>query len=106
MSKATTADLTIQKAHELDIPKCKFCAETDQDCLETHHIVPRRKGGSNKEENLVQLCASCHRKLETLYNQRFYNKIENQKDKFECPYCGKQHRNFQIHKDHTMRCFE
>jgi 5-methylcytosine-specific restriction endonuclease McrA len=29
--------------------------------LEVHHIVSRKHGGSNKAENLVTLCGSCHR---------------------------------------------
>jgi len=29
--------------------------------LEVHHIVSRQKGGSNQTDNLVTLCASCHR---------------------------------------------
>ena len=29
--------------------------------LEVHHIKPRHQGGSNCPENLVTLCASCHR---------------------------------------------
>jgi hypothetical protein len=29
--------------------------------LEVHHIVPRQKSGSNKAENLMTLCGSCHR---------------------------------------------
>jgi 5-methylcytosine-specific restriction endonuclease McrA len=29
--------------------------------LEVHHITPRRHGGTNKPENLVTLCAACHR---------------------------------------------
>jgi len=29
--------------------------------LEVHHIVARNRGGSNQAENLVTLCASCHR---------------------------------------------
>ncbi|MCB1163435.1 HNH endonuclease [bacterium] len=29
--------------------------------LEVHHRVPRSRGGSNATENLVTLCASCHR---------------------------------------------
>jgi len=29
--------------------------------LEVHHIVSRQQDGSNKAENLVTLCASCHR---------------------------------------------
>jgi len=34
--------------------------------LEIHHIKSRGNGGSNKEENLVTLCGSCHR----LYHER------------------------------------
>jgi len=29
--------------------------------LEVHHIVSRQQGGGNQAENLVTLCASCHR---------------------------------------------
>ena len=29
--------------------------------LEVHHIVSRQQGGSNESENLMTLCASCHR---------------------------------------------
>jgi 5-methylcytosine-specific restriction endonuclease McrA len=29
--------------------------------LEVHHIKPRNQGGSNKSENLMTLCAACHR---------------------------------------------
>ncbi|MCK9995977.1 MAG: HNH endonuclease, partial [Candidatus Krumholzibacteria bacterium] len=29
--------------------------------LEVHHIKPRHQGGSNTTENLMTLCASCHR---------------------------------------------
>ncbi len=29
--------------------------------LEVHHIVSRRQGGNNNAENLMTLCASCHR---------------------------------------------
>ncbi len=31
--------------------------------LEVHHLVPRSAGGENRPENLVTLCASCHRLL-------------------------------------------
>ena len=29
--------------------------------LEVHHIVPRSRGGTNHESNLITLCSSCHR---------------------------------------------
>ena len=29
--------------------------------LEVHHVTPRRKGGTNRPENLTTLCGACHR---------------------------------------------
>lgn len=48
--------------------KCYFCGEKDSSCLETHHIIPRSMNGPDYNENLVTLCANCHRKIEDLYN--------------------------------------
>jgi len=53
--------------------KCYFCSETE--CLEEHHIVPKRYEGSDCDENLVQVCPTCHRKLERIYNERFYENL-------------------------------
>lgn len=52
---------------------CYFCDETA--CLEEHHIVPRRFGGSDDSANLVRVCPTCHRKLESLYDKRFYDQL-------------------------------
>lgn len=38
--------------------KCELCG-TDT-FLETHHIVSKSFGGSNKKENLASLCSNCH----------------------------------------------
>lgn len=56
------------------------CYERDgwtcQDCrvkchngvrIQAHHIIPRRHGGGDELENLVTLCASCHRKREAKF---------------------------------------
>lgn len=43
--------------------KCVIC-DYDQN-LEVHHKIPRRLGGINHEDNLVTLCTSCHRAIET-----------------------------------------
>jgi len=41
--------------------KCEICEiETEQ--LEVHHIIPRSRGGTNKESNLISICVSCHGK--------------------------------------------
>jgi len=54
---------------------CYFCGG-GEGVLETHHIVPRRFGGSDEAENLVDLCPTCHQKLERLYDRRFYEEVE------------------------------
>lgn len=53
---------------------CHFCKGGDG-VTETHHIVPRRFGGSNDGENLVELCPTCHRKVESLYDRDFYQTL-------------------------------
>ena len=53
---------------------CYFCGG-GADVLEKHHIVPRRHGGSDAEENLVDLCPTCHERLERLYDKRFYDRL-------------------------------
>lgn len=44
-----------------DLYRCQRpgCGHTGY--LEVHHKVPRAKGGTNEEENLVTLCGGCHR---------------------------------------------
>lgn len=55
--------------------KCYFCGEKDSSCLETHHIIPQSMGGPDYQENLVKLCANCHRKIEDLYDPIKLNTI-------------------------------
>ncbi|WP_088230734.1 HNH endonuclease [Bacillus cereus] len=44
--------------------KCVICeCETD---LHVHHKIPRRLGGIHHKDNLVTLCASCHKAVETV----------------------------------------
>lgn len=40
--------------------RCKECGYYKH--LEVHHIIPKSKGGSDDEENLVTLCQRCHAK--------------------------------------------
>jgi 5-methylcytosine-specific restriction endonuclease McrA len=55
---------------ERDGYKCRRCGTTDEELksagshLTVHHIVPRKKGGSNWHSNLITLCISCHREVE------------------------------------------
>lgn len=55
--------------------QCFICGEDNPNRLETHHVVPRRFGGADSDENLARLCAGCHSAIEKLYNKRFYDRL-------------------------------
>ena len=63
---------------------CYFCGSEGP--IETHHVVPRRLDGSDHSENLVDLCPTCHERLERLYNNRFYDKLEDAFRPIKRPY--------------------
>jgi len=42
---------------------CFFCGKT---ATSKHHIIPRRIGGSGKQNNKVDVCDNCHAKLHKL----------------------------------------
>lgn len=45
-----------------EVGKCENCGfDKLIDCLEVHHVVPRKVGGSSKRRNLQVLCSICHR---------------------------------------------
>jgi hypothetical protein len=52
---------------------CHFCARRRE--IEAHHIVPQRFNGRDTRENLVGVCERCHKKLERLYDKRFYEQL-------------------------------
>ena len=54
---------------------CYICGRGHPDILEAHHIVPRRYNGSDEDPNIVELCPSCHKALERLYDLRFWTKV-------------------------------
>lgn len=56
-----------------DTDRCYFCPKRTD--IEVHHIVPRRFNGTNERENLVAVCDRCHKKLERLYDSRFYESL-------------------------------
>lgn len=73
---------------KIDTDRCHFCAKRRD--IEGHHIVPQRFNGSDSRENLVGVCDRCHKKLEALYDKRFYEKLGiddkkgERKNHFEC----------------------
>lgn len=43
---------------------CQYCKGKHKDSkLEVHHIIFRSQGGSDKEDNLITLCHTCHKRL-------------------------------------------
>ena len=56
-----------QLALSRDLWQCRNC-ESDGP-LEVHHIIPLRRGGTNKLNNLVTLCRTCHRGLHKRINR-------------------------------------
>lgn len=43
---------------------CQYCKGKSKDSrLHVHHIIFRRNGGSDEQENLITLCKTCHDKL-------------------------------------------
>jgi len=72
---------------------CYFCGHGDNAALEKHHIVPRRHDGGDEESNMVTVCANCHRKLESLYDESFYAELgvetdsdDDSEDEHDNPY--------------------
>jgi len=56
--------------------ECRFCGKTNEEHIEetdrgldAHHIIPERDGGEDTMRNLVALCRSCHRTMESLHGQ-------------------------------------
>ena len=47
--------------------RMKFCCACFSDKnLHHHHLIPRIKGGSDDQTNLITLCGSCHAKIHNL----------------------------------------
>ncbi|MGA1846219.1 RNA-guided endonuclease IscB [Deferribacter abyssi] len=41
---------------------CRLCKnKTKNKVLEVHHLIPRNKGGTDKPDNLITLCRTCHK---------------------------------------------
>ena len=39
---------------------CEICGFPVSELLQVHHVIPKSRGGSNKQSNKVQLCPTCH----------------------------------------------
>jgi len=64
---------------------CFICGEDNPAVLQDHHILPRRHGGGDSDENLVTLCANCHAAVEKIYDDKFYQRAGYSKEDYtEC----------------------
>lgn len=66
LQQSTRREVFEQKGHE-----CLFCGVTGEQHeqeygrdLDVHHVIPKRKGGSNDPDNLIPVCIGCHKTLE------------------------------------------
>ena len=78
----------VEAIRKRDRHRCMNCyrEEDDVETLDTHHIVPRGQGGSNRLSNLVTLCRQCHDAAhgKTMAPRvRFYSLREMDSDEFE-----------------------
>ena len=39
--------------------KCKICKK-ESAYLESHHIIPKSRGGNDSDSNLIKICSKCH----------------------------------------------
>ena len=55
----------IRDRHVSTHPLCEVCKEHGRltPVEEVHHIVPLTEGGTNKKDNLLSVCHSCHMKI-------------------------------------------
>jgi hypothetical protein len=62
-NRATIPPSVRRKVLSRDRHRCRMrgCGQTR--FLEVHHLLPRAAGGKNGQDNLVTLCASCHRMI-------------------------------------------
>lgn len=60
---------------EVQRDTCYLCGDPHEELFERHHIVPTRFDGSDDAKNIVDVCPTCHRKLERLYGHRFYEQL-------------------------------
>lgn len=64
-------DRRARQVRERDDYTCQQCGkQSDDRDLDVHHIIPIASGGTNSPENLMTLCRSCHRTVES-YTEQF-----------------------------------
>ena len=88
VSKRTISKILIR----IGANKCSICGWNESTC-DIHHIIPKSKGGSNDDSNLIIVCPNCHRIIHSnkIYDESFLNTINvaklypNWKDGYNMP---------------------
>ena len=55
---------TISKILKRSNACCSICNWNESSC-DTHHVIPKSKGGTNEQNNLIIVCPNCHRIIHT-----------------------------------------
>jgi hypothetical protein len=58
---ASVREARSEPRYQIVIRQCETCGRAH--FLDVHHVVPRADGGSNDPDNLITLCAACHRMI-------------------------------------------
>lgn len=71
MNSVRLTDNQKKAVFERDNYTCQNCGHVGEygyhpDCVQVHHIKPRRDGGTNDIDNLMTLCAICHTKTDSV----------------------------------------
>jgi CRISPR/Cas system Type II protein with McrA/HNH and RuvC-like nuclease domain len=91
--------------------KCQICGKQTnmkdwRDMPELDHIIPRKHGGSNKEENLSLLCSTCNNKKSDRHGTALLLKILNDSSavlgQFDAAHLKYEYGNGTINKDDVM----
>lgn len=63
---------SIIRMHKCEYKDCNYIGSTA-----IHHIIPLSEGGAHRKKNFIELCPSCHKRVEVgiyeIYNPGIYN---------------------------------
>jgi hypothetical protein len=82
LQQSTRKEVFEQKGNE-----CVFCEVTRKEHeekygrdLDVHHVIPKRKGGSDEASNLIPVCIGCHKTLESTQGKALGRIAEDEMD--------------------------
>lgn len=60
---------------------CAICGWNKAIC-DVHHIIPRKNGGDNSNDNLIVLCPNCHREIHSGMSNYTIEDLQNKSIKY------------------------